>query len=74
MFPLEELMLICKGCGGERLIPEHELQRIVSVDTFKVFMSGRVQLYRCPCGAPTCDVRMLPNAAAQAELRKGGGQ
>lgn len=74
LFPLQELMLICNGCGGERQVPQHELAKIRSVGDFKKFTEGRIALYSCRCGKPprTCDIRMLPNAAAVEELRPKG--
>lgn len=64
IFPLRELMLVCRGCGGERHVPQRELDKILSVDDFERFTKGRIQLYSCRCGATHCDIRMLPNAAA----------
>jgi hypothetical protein len=67
IFPLQEMMLICQGCGGERQIPQCELEKIRSVDDFKKFTTGAMHFYACRCGAKTCDIRLLPNAAAQAD-------
>lgn len=64
IFPLQEMMLICKGCGGERKIPDDVLATIKSVDDLKKFTDGPIALYSCQCGAKRCDIRMLPNAAA----------
>lgn len=72
LFPLQEILLICLGCGGERQVPERELETIRSVEDFDRFMKGRLAAYACRCGAKKCDVRMLPNAEAQAWLREHG--
>lgn len=64
IFPLQEMMLICSGCGGERQIPREELDKILSVDDFTKFTKGRIAHYACRCGAKKCDIRMLPNARA----------
>lgn len=69
LFPLREIMLICQGCGGERIVPAHELERIQSVEDLHVFTSTRMGEYACRCGATHCDLRILPSAEAEAEFR-----
>ena len=70
IFPPQEMMLICRGCGGERKIPQHELDKILTVDDFQEFTKGRIAIYSCRCGGKACDIRMLPSAAAQEEMKK----
>jgi hypothetical protein len=70
IFPPQEMMLVCKGCGGERVIPQAELDKIRSVDDFERFTKGRIAIYSCRCGARKCDIRMLPNPAAIPYLKE----
>lgn len=72
IFPLQEMMLICNGCGGERQIPREELDQILTVQDFDRFAKGRIAAYSCRCGARTCDIRMLP--AERREQDQGGGE
>lgn len=69
IFPLQGVMLICNGCGGERHVPQHEVDRIDSVEAFKKFADRRIGLYACQCGAKTCDIRLTPSVVAQEEMR-----
>lgn len=68
IYPFRELMLICQGCGGERLVPQHELDRILSAEDLQAFTSSRIALYSCRCGGTHCDLRIQVAEAAQAEL------
>lgn len=73
LFPLREMLLICNGCGGERQVPDTELAKILSVDDFDKFIkSGRIADFACMCGKQprTCDIRMLPSAAASEVMKK----
>lgn len=69
IYPLREIMLICLGCGGERLVPEHEFVDIRSADDLKRFTSTRLGQYACHCGATHCDLRILPSAEAVEEMQ-----
>ena len=60
VFPLRELMIICSGCGGERMVPSEVLAGIHSTADFKRFTDNDLAEYACRCGAGTCDLRLLP--------------
>lgn len=52
MYPFREMMLICNGCGGER---------ILSLEDFKRFASSGLAEYACRCGARSCNMRLVCN-------------
>jgi hypothetical protein len=66
IYPLREIMLICNGCGGERMVPDEELQNIRSAEDLKRFTTGNIALYSCKCGGRSCDLRIRVSAEAEA--------
>lgn len=74
LYPLREIMIICKGCGGERFVSAQELEQIRSADDLKKFTSVRLAQYACKCGATHCDLRILPSVEGEAALKKEQGR
>ena len=70
IFPPREVMLICNGCGGERMVPEDVIARINSVEEFKRFTDTELRRWACRCGAKTCDILMLLSEAGTDELKR----
>lgn len=61
MYPFREMMLICNGCGGERMVPQEVLDTILSLEDFKRFASSGLAEYACRCGARSCNMRLVCN-------------
>ena len=71
IYQFRELMLICNGCGGERMVPQEVVDKILSADDLKAFTSGPIMQYACRCPKGThCDIRIKMSEAGEAALKK----